>query len=246
MNKKIFIEFDNSTLKKLSEEIRNYFINNNYTVTLLDNTISLDEKKRILNANNNYFLLSNKLSSNSNSIEIIYPLNSNDNLAKSIFTFLDGKYNVTKYYQLRSFTNTKDNYYEILGYNNDSIIIRYGSDLINNSNLAKDIFLAINNYLNQENIYIVKSGDSLYKIAKNYNTSVDELKRINNLTSNLLSIGQKLIIPTSNNQDNIYIVKSGDSLYKIAKNYNTSVDELKRINNLTSNLLSIGQKLIIK
>lgn len=98
--------------------------------------------------------------------------------------------------------------------------------------------------------YTVKKGDSLYAIANKYNTSVDELKKINNLSSNALSIGQKLLIPnlpTNDNQpsQNIYTVKKGDSLYSIANSYNTTVDELKAINNLSSNMLSIGQKLII-
>ena len=44
-------------------------------------------------------------------------------------------------------------------------------------------------------IYTVKAGDNLYAIARDYNTTVDAIKKRNNLTSNLLSIGQKLIIP---------------------------------------------------
>lgn len=98
--------------------------------------------------------------------------------------------------------------------------------------------------------YKVVSGDSLYSIAKKYNTSVDELKRINNLSSNLLNVGQILKMPTTNNGEQInnykiYKVVSGDSLYSIARKYNTTVDELKKINNLSSNLLSIGQSLKI-
>ena len=102
-----------------------------------------------------------------------------------------------------------------------------------------------NNYI----IYTVKSGDSLYQIARNYGVTVDEIKNLNGLSSNLLSIGQMLKIPTqiNNNQENYltYTVKSGDSLYKIANLYGTSVDEIKELNNLTSNNLSIGQKLKI-
>ena len=101
------------------------------------------------------------------------------------------------------------------------------------------------------NIYTVKSGDSLYSIARKFNVSVDDIKRLNNLTNNNLSINQRLIIPTlnqnnnTNNSTNTYIVKSGDSLYAIAKRFNTTVDNIKRLNNLASNNLSIGQKLII-
>ena len=97
----------------------------------------------------------------------------------------------------------------------------------------------------KENVYVVKKGDSLYKIAQNYDTTVSEIMKLNNLTSTALSIGQILEIPVKNVSNNTYTVKSGDSLYKIAHNYNTTVNELKSLNNLTSNLLSIGQVLKI-
>ena len=94
--------------------------------------------------------------------------------------------------------------------------------------------------------YIVKSGDSLYSIAQKYNTTVDELKKLNNLTSNLLSIGQSLKIPTKSENNYIeYTVKKGDNLYSIARNYGLTQSELMDYNNLTSNLLSIGQILKI-
>ena len=98
------------------------------------------------------------------------------------------------------------------------------------------------NYFN----YKVVSGDSLYKIAKKYNVTVDSIKELNNLTSNLLSIGQTIKIPTTSTNERTYIVKSGDSLYSIAKEFNTTVDNLKKLNNLPSNMLSIGQILIIE
>jgi len=97
----------------------------------------------------------------------------------------------------------------------------------------------------KENVYVVKKGDSLYKIAQNYDTTVSEIMKLNNLTSTALSIGQILEIPVKNVSNNTYTVKSGDSLYKIAQNNNTTVNELKSLNNLTSNLLSIGQVLKI-
>ena len=101
-----------------------------------------------------------------------------------------------------------------------------------------------------ENEYVVQRGDSLYAIARRYNTTVDELKRLNNLTTNALEIGQILRIPTTTEiiepipqVGNTYIVQAGDNLYAIATSNNTTVDEIKRLNNLTSNLLNIGQVL---
>ena len=97
-------------------------------------------------------------------------------------------------------------------------------------------------------MYTVKKGDSLYSIAKIYNTTVDNIKKLNNLTSNTLSIGQKLKINDQIDnpiEENIYIVKSGDTLYSIAKKFNVKLDNLKEANNLTSNMLSLNQKLLI-
>ena len=94
-------------------------------------------------------------------------------------------------------------------------------------------------------IYTVAKGDSLYGIAKKYNLSVDELIKYNNLDSTNLSVGEQLLIPNIGNLSSTYIVKSGDSLYSIAKKYGISVDELKRANGLTTNNLSIGQTLVI-
>ena len=99
--------------------------------------------------------------------------------------------------------------------------------------------------------YTVQSGDSLWSIANKFGVTVNDLKAANSLTSNLLSIGQVLIIPSSstNNPTNpsytTYTVASGDSLWSIANRFGTTVDTIKTLNNLTSNLLSIGQVLQI-
>ena len=105
-----------------------------------------------------------------------------------------------------------------------------------------------NNVEKEENTinYTVQKGDSLYSIARKYSTTIDKIKDLNNLTTNLLSIGQVLLIPTDANLETTYTVKKGDSLYSIAKKYNTTVDRLKQLNNLKSNLLSIGQILIVR
>ena len=103
--------------------------------------------------------------------------------------------------------------------------------------------------------YTVKSGDNLYAIAKQYNTSASAIANLNNLPNSILSIGQKLKIPATStitptkpstpNTTTTYTVKSGDNLYAIARKFNTTVDAIKRKNNLKTNNLSIGQKLII-
>ena len=105
-----------------------------------------------------------------------------------------------------------------------------------------------NNVEKEENTisYTVQKGDSLYSIARKYDTTIDRIKDLTNLTTNLLSIGQVLLIPTDTNLETTYTVQKGDSLYSIAKKYDTTVDRLKQLNNLTSNLLSIGQILIVR
>lgn len=93
--------------------------------------------------------------------------------------------------------------------------------------------------------YTVKKGDTLYGISKMFNTTVDELKKLNNLNTNTLSIGQQLVIP-SNENEITYIVKVGDTLYSIARKYNVTVDELINLNNLSTTNLYPGQQLLIK
>ena len=95
-------------------------------------------------------------------------------------------------------------------------------------------------------IYTVQKGDSLWQISNKYNISTKELIDINNLENLTLQIGQKLLVPKNTTSEEVYIVEKGDTLWSIAKKNNVSVDTLKRLNNLSNNLLSIGQHLIIK
>lgn len=96
--------------------------------------------------------------------------------------------------------------------------------------------------------YKVQSGDSLWRISYNNNLSVQQIMEYNNLSSSTIYVGQEisLIAPHSHNstsQSETYTVQSGDSLSLIAKNYNTTVTDLKTLNNLTSDLIFIGQVL---
>lgn len=90
--------------------------------------------------------------------------------------------------------------------------------------------------------YIVKYGDSLYKIGKNYGVSVDMLKGVNRLTTDIIKPGQILLVmPEYAN----YTVKKGDSLYKIGQRYGVSVNSIKASNKISSDIIYPGQVLKI-
>lgn len=94
--------------------------------------------------------------------------------------------------------------------------------------------------------YIVRSGDTLWLLAKRYGTTVDAIKRLNGLTSDLLNIGQILKIPSSQVSPYFeYTVRSGDTLWLLARRYGTTVDAIKNLNGLASDMLNIGQILKI-
>lgn len=237
-----------------------------------DTTLSpTDRVNTILNKFGNssdVILISNHVNSGGGEgAEVIYALRNKDTLAKRILENIGATGQTTrKYYQRRLPSDTSKDYYFIhrnTG-NLEPLIVEYG--FIDNTKdveflkenyeeLAESVISAVANYIGIPytppeglitNTYVVQKGDTLYSIANKLGTTVSELKKENNLTTNTLQIGEVLRIPTKEiyeEEENIYIVKKGDSLYSIANKYNTTVDELKRINNLTSNILSIGQVL---
>ena len=238
-----------------------------------DEYISEDDRaNKILNAygnNSKVVALSNMLGNIGSGAEIIYALRNNSNLASALAENLDDAgLPVSKYYQRRSENDTSKDYYNIQKDTGliETIIVNYGN--INNINEATNIknewedyaeavVKSLANYTNvpyykegeSQEIYTVKKGDSLWKIANKYNTTVEKLKSANNLKTNTLSVGQKLVIPSisvSPEVSDTYIVQKGDSLWSIANKFNMTVSELKNLNNLTNNLLSIGQVLKIK
>lgn len=106
--------------------------------------------------------------------------------------------------------------------------------------------------------YTVKQGDSLYTIAKSHGISVEVLKATNRLEGNHLKPKQVLLIPNSQKktaptlaprklpEPQTHVVKQGENLYGISKKTGVSVDEIKRLNQLQTDRLKVGQSLILK
>lgn len=91
----------------------------------------------------------------------------------------------------------------------------------------------------KQTTYTIKKGDTLYSIAKKHGTTVEAIKIINRLTSNIIPVGRTLIITK------IVIVKKGDTLYKIAKTNGMTVEELKKLNKLKTTIIHPNQKLYV-
>ena len=243
-----------------------------------DETLSPSDRvnriKSIYGTGKDVILISNHLNSGGgDGAEIIYALRNNDTLSKKIAdNMLLAGQNVRKYFQRRLPSNPSKDYYFIIRdtLNNESILMEYGfvdsnkddvNQIKNNyEGLAEAVVKSLAEYIGVpykapsgsiENYYTVKSGDTLWNIASKYGLTVNKLKELNNLSTNLISVGQNLIV--SENASNIdepsnnlvHIVQKGDTLYSIAKLYNTTVDKIKKLNNLPSNTLQINQKLII-
>lgn len=98
--------------------------------------------------------------------------------------------------------------------------------------------------------HTVVKGETLYSISKKYGISMAQIKSINNLESNVLSVNQQLKIGYNDSvaivNPSTYKVKKGDTLYSISKTTSLSIQELKQLNNLSTNVLSIGQELKLK
>lgn len=100
--------------------------------------------------------------------------------------------------------------------------------------------------------HIVKRGDSLWELAKKYDTEVKVIKNINYLEGDLLSIDETLLIPLGKTKSNnfipyeMYIVSEGDTLWSISKKYNIEIRDLAKMNSINENeYLQLGQQLSI-
>ncbi len=260
--------------KYISERLGTLGIDN-FLVRSNSNDLTDEERVNIIKNKygngNNIIVISNRLDSGSiSSPEIVYALRNNSRLSSSLANNLSNiGLKISKYYQLRNPSNTAldDDYLINNTKNNQTLLIYLGNENSNDDisfiknnyeKIGEAIVKSIANYAGvsyypiDDNYYVVQKGDSLWSISSKLGVSVSDIKKSNNLSSNNLSIGQVLIIPSKKSDDeeskadeNIYVVKKGDSLWLIAKNYNTSIDEIKRLNNLSSNTLSIGQRLKI-
>ncbi|MCX7921514.1 MAG: LysM peptidoglycan-binding domain-containing protein [Clostridia bacterium] len=93
--------------------------------------------------------------------------------------------------------------------------------------------------------YTVAPGDSLWSISQKLGVAIEVIKSLNNLTSDIVYVGQRLKVNEIKLQGTIYVVKAGDTLWGIAQNHKTTVDLIRRANNLQSDILSIGQELFV-
>lgn len=160
---------------------------------------------------------------------------------------------VAQYYVEKPSNNGKWNSWIGFQFTNRGIL--EGIDgYVDRDKFTEEIFLSEtsedNNNTNETIVYIVKRGDTLSKIAKNYGTTVESIVKLNNIKNiNLIYTGQRLIIPVDKNIQSSYItytVKYGDTLSKIAQKYGTTVNNIANLNNIKNvNLIYIGQKLKI-
>ena len=242
-----------------------------------DSDVTLEPTERVAKVlepygnNRDVLVISNHINAGGGQgAEIIYALRNSDSFSRKIANELENSgRDVRKYYQRRYPSDSSKDYYFIhrnTG-NTEAVIVEYGfldnttdAELLKKywKDYAEAVVKAIASYVGvpysftgemiNENYYIVKKGDSLWSISNKYGLSVDELKDLNNLSSNNLSVGQKLLIKDTSSSDDLgiyYTVKAGDTLYGIANEYGLSVDELKSMNGLSNNNLSVGQKLLV-
>ncbi len=94
--------------------------------------------------------------------------------------------------------------------------------------------------------YTVQAGDTLWLLSRRYDTTVEAIKQLNGLTSDMLLIGQVLKIPAAGSPSWFeYTVLPGDTLWLLSRRYGTTVEAIRQLNGLTGDLIDVGQILRI-
>jgi LysM repeat protein len=99
-------------------------------------------------------------------------------------------------------------------------------------------------------VHVVRAGENLFRISLRYGTTVNAIMRANNLTSTIIYVGQRLVIPGSSAPPSgssfTYVVRRGDTLFSIARRYGTTVTAIARMNGLVNpSYIYAGQRLRI-
>lgn len=104
--------------------------------------------------------------------------------------------------------------------------------------------------VNADSVHHVVKNDTVWALSQKFGVSIKSIEQLNHIdqNTNMIYVGQDLQIPNKDaqapkNNTHTYTVQSGDSLWAIAQKFNTSVDHLKQLNGLTSNLIYVGQTL---
>jgi D-gamma-glutamyl-meso-diaminopimelic acid endopeptidase CwlS len=151
-------------------------------------------------------------------------------------------------------------------YPGQKLIVKKGSGSSNSSSSSSNTSSGSTNNANTSASnasasYTVKSGDSLWAIANANGVSVANLRQWNSLSGDIIYPGQKLVVKkggstnssasssssqSSSQSGKTHVVKSGNTLWGLAQQYGTSVQKLKQLNNLASDIIYIGQTLKVK
>ncbi len=214
-----------------------------YNLTQLDN-IAFSGKQPVINNKNDYNYSN---SGNADSSNGYYTVQSGDTLSGIALKFSTTS---SKLAQLNSLSNPN------LIYVGQRLLVNQGSD--SNSSSSDQSSSATTNTEASAASYTVKSGDTLSGIASQYNTTVNQIVSLNQLSNpNLIYVGQVLKLKNSQTTNSsssssstaattagTYTVKAGDTLSAIASRYSTSSSTLASLNSLSNpNLIYVGQVL---
>lgn len=106
-----------------------------------------------------------------------------------------------------------------------------------------------------EKIHVIQPKETIYSLSRKYDVSIRDIKKWNNMESNLLEVGQKLIVgkasakadppPQKTEGVKTHTVQAGETLYSLSRKFNINIDELKEWNKISSNEINVGQEIIV-